>query len=870
MNPLLKACLSVYRRLARAYPHEFQLVYGEELELTGEDALPEIWKRHGIWGILRFLGDIALRLPVEYLSELRHDTAFALRTLLKSRGFTLAAVLSLGIGIGLCSAFFTQVDALLFRPLPGVPDVAELVAVQEPVSYPYFERVRDRHDIVSGAAALLAPVPFSVALNSARPQRIFGQLVSPGYFATLRIEPSIGRLFDPQTEQPGNSPVVVLSERYWRTHMNADPRVVGSTIRLNGKLAQIVGIGPKDFLGVWPVTPADLFVPITVGGAVAPELTEESPNFRVIMRLADGVTFTSAQAALDTLRRTADDKKPDDKRPKEGRQISLISAGGVIAMTPEQRASTLAVTFVLGGLILALVSTNLAGLLVARGSERAKEIAVRVAMGASRFRLMRQLLTESTLLSLAGGAIGVLCGQAILIGITALAVAADSGVTPPQELDYSLNLTTLLFTTAIAIAAGFAFGLLPALAATRGDVAGTLKLSSNGASRIYRRFGLRNLLVAGQVGLSLTVVLITGFIVIGYQKFAGIDPGFEPRDLVLFQIDPLHDGYTSAALVDRLPERLARLSAVRGVTLAASSPLADYVATPNVRVTADQEMVGVVRQGIGAAYFSTLGIPLVGGREFTEHEGAEPIPAILNQTAVRDLFGPASPVGQALRDASGKQYTVIGVARDSRSAYLMAKPAATMYVPLSVGAAGASIIVRGVPGQDTMAAIRDDVARFDPNLTLINPRTMDRQLAQMNTLIQGGSAFYAGLGFFSLILASVGLAGVTACAVVRRRKEIGIRMALGARRLQVLALVLKEGAALVIAGAILGFAGEWAASRIMAGTMSELARLTDTARSNPLLSIGAPLLLVAITMAACYIPARRSTRIDPVTALREE
>jgi len=887
MNALLKACLSVYRRLARAYPHEFQMVYGEELELTGEDALPDIWKRQGYWGVLRFLTDVAMRLPVEYFAELRQDAAFAGRALRKSPTFTLAAIVSLGIGLGLCNAFFTQVDALLFRPLPGISKPDGLVAIQDAVSYPYFERIRGRQDIAGSASALLGPVSFNISLDGASQngprQRIYGQLVSPEYFQTLHAEPTLGRFFDSQTDRAGQTPAVVLSERFWRTRMNGDAHIIGRTLHVNGVLTEIVGVGPKDFMGVWPLTPSDLFMPVTTGVRVAPEIAggvldnSRALSFHVVMRLTDGVSVASAQAALNTIKRTMDAEESPTIKTNDGRQVSLISANGVIPLSSEQRASSLGIAFILSSLVLALVSANLAGLLVARGSDRRKEIAVRVAIGASRFRLLRQLLTESTLLALAGGVAGVLCGQAILASFTALANAADSGITPPQQIDYSLNLTVLAFTTAVAAVAGVGFGFLPAIAATRGNTADALKASSGSNTRVYRTLGLRNLLVASQVGLSLTVVLITGFIVLGYQRLGTIDPGFDTHDLLLFQLDPLHDGYSwnqSVALLEKIPDRLSRLSPVRQVTVSVFSPLADYVAAPNTTVAArrsesDSEITSaVVQLGIGPKYFETLGVPMAAGREFDVQVAPESV--ILNQTAALDLFGSTDAVGRTLRDASGRRLEVIGVARDSRSAFFNAKPAPTLYERLPLSPIGASVIVRGAPGPQTLAAIREDLARLDPNLVLLNPRTMDRQLAQMSTLLSGASAFYGGLGIFGLILASVGLAGVTACAVVRRRKELGIRMALGARRGQVVRLVMREGAVLILAGGVLGLLGEVAASRMLSATFSEIARLTDSAQSNIALAAGAPLLLVAITMSACYIPARRSARIDPSKVLREE
>jgi hypothetical protein len=394
--------------------------------------------------------------------------------------------------------------------------------------------------------------------------------------------------------------------------------------------------------------------------------------------------------------------------------------------------------------------------------------------------------------------------------------------------------------------------------------------------RGYRRFGLRNLLVGGQVAASLTILLLTSYLVVGYEKTTHIDPGFNTAGLYLFQLDPVRDGYPverTGELFEKLPDRLSRIGAV---TIAESTPLADLVAYPDVRVSASQHggeqvLASVVRQRIGAHYFSTLGVPMIRGQEFDDRDVRENVavaPAIVNQTAARELFGEANPVGSRIQE-DGRSYAVIGVVRDTKSAVLMAKPASTMFLRL-IPAQGANVIVRGTSGSDVMVGVREELAAVDSRLTIFNARSLHESVEQLNGLVRLSSLFYMGLGVFGLILASMGLAGVTAYAVVRRRKEIGIRMALGARSAQVLRLVLKEGASLVGAGSVLGFAGAYGANRVLTATADVLAKAFGSSAGNPVLLIGVPLLLAALAMAACYVPARRSTRIDPMVALREE
>jgi putative ABC transport system permease protein len=455
-------------------------------------------------------------------------------------------------------------------------------------------------------------------------------------------------------------------------------------------------------------------------------------------------------------------------------------------------------------------------------------------------------------------------------------------------------------TLALTILVGVAFGLAPALAATHPDVAPALKGSGSAPLRGYRRFGLRNLLMAYQVASSLMLLLITGFIVLGYGRSANIDPGFDTANLYLLQLDPAHDGYNaaqSAKLLDTVRQRLSRLSAVRVMTLADAAPFGDFVALPNARFSAPlpqgDVIASVVQQRIGKTYFATLGVPLEQGREFTPQNENDDRndSAVINETAARELFGSESPVGRRIRDlGENRNYTVIGVARDLKPGFMSTKPTATVYLALTLDTPpsiqgdvfeglnlgnlgtppGATIVIRGPAGADAIAAVRSELAAIDPHLTVFNVRTMREHIRQMNSIIAVSYVFYSGVGLFGLILACIGLAGVTAYAVAQRHKEIGIRMALGARSGQVLRLVLREGAALVAAGSVAGFVGAFFISRALSALTAELAQAFGATSRDPLLLIGAPLLLASLAMLACYLPARRATRIDPLAALRQE
>jgi predicted permease len=887
MNPRLNICLTLYRRLASAYPHEFRMLYGEDLERLGEDAAPEAWRRYGLPGLVRLLADIALRLPAEYLAEVRQDVVYALRVLAKAFGFTAVAVLSLGVGIGMCCAVLSECRAIV-GPAPGLRDPATLATfIWTKVSYPYFERYRDARQTVAAATAVLGPVPFAVAFTgdkSARAERVFGHLVSPEYFTTLGVTPAAGRVFGPETEKPGMPPVVVVSDRFWRTRLGADPHAVGRTLRLNGSMAAIVGIGPKDFLGIWPQSPADLFVPVTCGVSLAPELSGDPLHrsdrevFRVVFRLAHGVTLAAAEAVLDAMTRNLDQETgARHARDPKGRVVRLMPAGTVGYATPEQHAFIDTFNVVLWALVLSLVCADLASLLLARGSQRRREIAIRLSVGASRVRLVRQLLTESVLLSFAGGLAGIVLAYEITHVLSSLPLPSQM----PLEFNCHLDFQVLAITLAIALAAGIGFGLAPALSSTRTDIGVTVKEGAQAPLRGYRRLGLRNLFVVGQMAASLMLLLVTWFVALAFLTSARMDTGVEVANLNLVSLDPVRDGYSAeraAALFRNLPDELARVNGVRAVALTGSA-LPSHSDSTHVSAPAGDAKVGQVlysayRERVGANYFATLGIPLVGGREFDRRDREQDAPAILSQTAARELFGAQDPIGRRIREKE-LTYTVVGLVRDMRAGFLISKPVATVFLPLTAEWLGkntaqrVTVLVRGTAGRDTMAAVRDRLASLHPGLTVFDVHTIEEDLDRINSFAQWGSAMYVILGFFALLLACVGLGGVTAYAVVRRRKEIGIRMALGARARQVQGLVLREGTALVALGSVLGVSGAFALVRVFSAYSDLLARSFGRVGNNPLL-LGAPLALDGMAMLACYLPARRATKIDPVSALREE
>jgi predicted permease len=894
----MSSALRIYRRLAESFPHEFKLVYGTDMMQLGEDVVQEIARKQGFAGLIRLVGDIAIRLPAEYLTEMRRDMRYAARALVKSPGFALVGIVSLGLGMGVTTSAFSRLWAHLFRGLPAVTKPEDLAIPQDPVSYYDIEQYRAQKSLFTGVAAFQSGVPFQVSFEgsgNAKPQRVFGQLVSPDYFSVLGVKPQRGRLFSPDFDKPGTAPVVVITDRFWRNRLDSSPDALGQTLRLNGQTATIVGITPKDFKGALPIRPSELFVPVTVPAALAPELAggvlqrRDAKAFQAMLRLAPGVSIESAETALTTVDRRIDEQNATSPVPAaKSRRVTLLAGGIMVPFPRALKPVVVGFLAVLMGLILAIACMNLANMVLARGAARRKELAIRLAVGASRFRLIRQMMSEGILLALLGGVAGI----ALAYWLSILALQFREPLAVPVELDFRLDWHALVFTGFLALACGIGFSLAPALQATKAEVAPALK---EGAAplRGYRRLGMRNLLVLGQVAGSLMLLLITGFLVIGFQKTGNIQTKFDENTMVLFSIDPVRDGYSpekTQALFEKLPGRLRAVGGVRFVALAGQVPFssAEDDSEPAAMTDshdASQKLKSMARDTIGAGYFAALSEPLLAGREFGERDERIEIPAdrsktvvlpvVLSASAARGLFGNGNAIGRRVTEDE-RSYEVVGVARDLMTGIADGNFASVMYLPLTgrdfsmPPPGGITIMVRSDAGRDLLRVMRREIASTDPDLSVFDVQTLGEYLEMSRSYTRFALYMYGGIGVFGLVLAAIGLAGVTAYAVALRRKEIGIRMALGARKAQVLRLVLREGAALVIAGTVLGFLGAVVMVKVLSSLTGIFAESFNVSTNDPLLVVGAPSLLAALAMLACYIPARRSARIDPMRALREE
>ncbi len=912
-NPRVAITLRLYRALANAFPHEFKNVYGEELLQTTEDAIESIWRHHGLAGLVRLLLDIAIRIPAEYLAEIRQDVRYGLRMLAASPGFTAVALVSLSLGIAIGTAAYSEMQGIVLRDLPGVSKPDELVALQRPVSYPAYKHFRELTDLFSATAAYVAPVPFGVSVEG-RTERTWGHLVTPSYFSTLGVRPLLGRFFDEGREQPGQDPLVVVSYRFWQSRLGSDPSINGKTLRINGHPATILGVGPKDFLGASPnIFGADLWMPIWVDARVAPELMHnalerhELTMFQMLARLKPGVASESAEAELDTVARKLEQDYGQKKTREKGRRVLLVAGGKVLPMRKQDLPFFTEFFIVIAGLVLLIACSNVANMMLARAADRRREIAVRLALGASRARLLRQLLTESMLIAAGAGVLGFLVAVCLM--------QAASRIKMPYPMPITLDLTpdwrALLFTLALTLFTGLAFGIAPAVQATRTDLTPALKEGGNVRLRRYRKLSLRSILMLSQVAASLTLLLLTGELSIGIQGALAVQQGINPRNLYLISLDPIRDGYSgsqAAAFFQKLLDRVQKLPSVTAACLTDTVPVAlngnawISLSSPGSGRDASHVTVGARRYIVGKDYFDTSGIRMLLGRAFRkEDEVNEGVTVIVSEALANEFWKGDDPVGRRV-DLAGieagagfgiapgtidfrpgavekerRMFEVVGVAKDVAEGFTIQKPQPAIYFPLrpddyaQPSLRGMTLMVRAAPGVDALGMVRREISALDANIVPYNARSMPEQVEQFMSVLRGAAWTYGVIGMVGLILASVGLAGVTAYSVAQRRREIGIRMALGARRNNVLGLVMKQGATVVVLGTAIGMTTAWAGMRVLSGLSAVVAKLgLGGSASRPMLLIGAPLLLAALALVACYLPARKSMRIDPAVTLRQE
>ncbi|HEY3839047.1 MAG TPA: ABC transporter permease [Bryobacteraceae bacterium] len=906
-NRPLTIGLRLYRALARAFPSEFKEEYGQEMDEVTQAAIEPIWRRDGVFGLIRLLADVAVRVTVEHCAQVSQDIRYGLRTLRHSPGYTLVALVSLSLAIAIATCGFSEVNGLILRDIPTVSHPDELIAINAPKSYPFFQRWRSRSDLFVSGAAYIAPVPFGVALNG-RTQRTWGQLVTSSYFSTLAVRPLLGSFFGPEYEQPGHSPAMVVSYRFWQEQLDSDPSAIGKTIRVNGTPCMLLGVAGKGFLGQSPAYfAADLWLPVSIPASLAPELADHALErrdlsmFQMFARLQPGVTAERAESALDGVARQMEQDFGDEGKDRGGRRLSVLPGGKMIPIRKQDRPYFAEVLMLLVALVLLIACANIANMMLARAADRRREIAVRIALGAGRWRLIRQLLTENMMVAAAAGVTG------FLLAAWLMHISSQSRMPFPMPVSFDLEVDwhALLFAFAVTGLTGLAFGLIPALQATRANLTPALKEGGNIQLKRSRHFSLRNGLMLCQMAGSLTLLLMTGFLGLGIQTTMGVQRGFDSRNLYLISLDPVRDGYSGPAAVaffEKILDRVQHLPAVAAAALTDTVPVSrdgmPETLFSDARPAGEKVTHWAPRHLVGKDYFETAGIHILAGRGFRKEDEADNATGVVvSQDLVKEYWNGTPAVGRQIEIANkdpfggfgavpgtfdfrpgllSKQkrvYEVVGVAADVSESFIASKQIPVIYFPLhradyaQPSLRGVTLMVRGRRGEDVIGAVQREVSLMDSHLTPFNARSMTEHIAQFMYPLRSAAWTWNLIGGFGLILAAVGLGGVTAYSVAQRGHEIGIRMALGAQRSNVLGLVMKEGAILVISGTVIGMALTWAGIRLMAGFFFSVASVKEF---DPVLLVGAPILLASLALAACFLPARRSMRIDPATALRQE
>ena len=810
------------------------------------------------------------------LDPLRLDLRHSARSLVRSPVFTLTAILSIAIGIGAVTAIYSLVDTLLLRPAPGIGAPDRLVDVgrsqegegHDNVSYLNYADYRDRTTTLAGLAALeFTPRAISLA-GPEGGEAVEASIVSGNFFEVLQARPALGRFFLPEEDRvPRANPVVVLSHRFWSERFGGDAAIVGRTLVLNGSPFTVVGVAAERFNGP-RITAPDLWAPIMasplIGGSEGTLRGRQFVWLNMIGRLAPDVSMDAAQAELSGIARQLQEAYPETNR---GQGVSVMATGLLPGDFRGMLGAFMSLLLAVAGLVLLIASTNVAGMLLARAAGRRREIAVRLALGASRRRLLRQLVTESLLLFVAAGLAGFLLARVLVAGIVLLLPRVPTQLAFEPVLDWRVFLVAL----GVALIAGVLAGLAPGLQSTRPALVPSLKAGGGGGGHRQR---LRSALLVTQMAFSMLLLVTAGLFARALVHARSIDPGFDPRNVQLASLDMGLTNYTAARgqqFALSLLERARELPGVQSVALSASLPLAggglglggiDVAGRtpPDPRRGWDADW-----NVITPDYFDVMRMSLVGGRAFTEadREGTPDV-AIINQTLAGRLWPGEDPIGRTFRNED-RTVTVVGVARDAKYRTLGEGPRAFVYVPLAQRwFARASLLVRTAPDAQVAGAIRRLVAELEPSLPVLDQQPL-AEYTSIGLLPQRVALWVAGtLGGVALLLALLGIYGVTAYTVTQRTREIGIRMALGAERARVLGLVLRQGVLLAGFGILAGTTVAFGVTRLMRALLFGLPS-TDVIAFG-----GAALLLLAAALLASLVPARRAAGVEPSVALRTE
>lgn len=816
------------------------------------------------------------RSGLPWVESLLRDLRYGIRTLAKHPAVTAIAILSIALGIGANATIFSMVSRFLLRPAP-VGDPTHLLALHiaeeggpccNPFPYPLYSDLRDDAKSFSDITAYYAPIPASIS-GMGDPQRVWGQLVTPNFFDVIELPMTLGHGFQSSDDRV---PEVVLGARLWRRRFNADPSIVGRQIELSGRSFTVVGVAPPSFHSVEQVLDAEFWAPLGNASLLAPTLPGKTSRefhwLELVARLKPGATRAQAAAELDTLaRRFAHAYPATDK----GNRFVFEQAG---SLPPRERGSViifLTALSVVVLLVLAVAGVNVANLLFAQAVVRQRDMALRLAVGATPSRLRRQMLTESVLLGVCGGAVGVVLSAWAVRGLSEFRLPAPV----PLSINVDLDWRTLLYAFLLSFLGGWLLGLAPAWAASCPRLANALK-GEDALANPGRRLTLRNVLVVVQIAMAVVLVCVTTLFLRSLQTASAIDLGFRPKGLLSLSFDPSlqgFDAHRTISLLKQIQQRAATVPGVNSVAITDISPLSGGhrsegfarlgTALSGSSPTADLYMVG-------RGYFKVLGIPFVAGRDFSSEAETGPKTAVVNQAFVKSVFAGESPVGQRVRD-DAETFEIIGVVGNVKSRTIGENSRPVLYRSLPQSIAGDpsifgyALLVRTL---DNPAGVAAEIVRqihlLDSAMAVYNVETMEEHVRTAYFLPRLAATLFGIFGSIGLVLAIIGLYGVMSYSVSRRTREIGIRMALGAKTAAVERMVLRQGLVLSLIAVALGWPGAWMVAKLATSF------LYGIQPHDALTFAAVPPFLVLIALAACWIPARRAASVDLMHALRRE
>jgi putative ABC transport system permease protein len=822
-------------------------------------------------------------LLTDFVQDLRHG----LRVLAKNRGFTVAAIMTLTLGIGSSTTVFTMVNTLLLHPLP-VKDPSHLVALYTthgkgseqsgnllPTSYLNLKDYASNNAVFSSLTGYSGPLVMTLAGKSG-PQRVFGELVTSGYFKTLALHPAKGRFFLPsEVATSGNAPVAVLSYGAWQGKFGGSPDVIGRNLEINQTTFTVVGVAPKGFIGVSAVFGPDVFLPATMAEQVLtaelPDVLREraKPFFHGVARLKPGVTRGQAEADMKTIAVALQREYPE---ADQGQMISVQALSTELFAGMGGEASVAfgsAGLLVIVGLVLLIACSNVANLLLARTASRRQEISVRLAIGASRRRIVRQLLAESLLLGLMAGVAGFALGYA---GCQLLWSNRPAEVAQ-NLVDFRLDTTVFAFTFLVSLATGLIFGVVPAIRASKTDVLAGLQEGTRMVGLGGREVTLGKALIAGQMAFSLVALITAALFLRSVQHAYQIDPGFDSQHLAVFMMNPGQAGYDKSRTEAFYRDARNHVRALPGIAQASWASNMPFWSNPSRGISVQgreqqskaETLLSIVNT-VSVDYFDTMRIPILGGRVFSDQDGdgSRPV-ALVNEDLARKYWPKGDAVG-SLVQLSGDRVVrqVVGVVKTTNYTGLGEPPQPCLYLPLLQNFSdGMTLYVRAASDPASILdAVQREIHNDAPQLAVSDVRTGAKIISQVLFNQQLGVELLGVFGFLALALASVGLYGIMAYSVNQRRREIGLRVALGASQPSVIRLILRQGMALVMSGVVLGLGLSLLLGRVLSR------RLYGVGASDPLSLAGASLVLLAVAMVACYLPAYRASRVDPMVALR--